>query len=42
MRLANPSYFSDYHLERFTVVLHTLEVLSRRTPLYPPFVRGED
>jgi hypothetical protein len=27
-------------LERFTVVLHTLDAHSRGTPLYPPFVRG--
>ncbi len=26
-------------LERFTVGVRTLEVLSRRTPLYPPFAR---
>jgi hypothetical protein len=29
-------------LERFTVGLRKLEVLSRRTPLYPPFARGEN
>ena len=34
-------HYADSYVERFTVVLHTLEALSRKTPLYPPFVRGE-